>query len=396
MLLKPDETRAARGEFASLAEAEAWLGGWQEAIGSVSRTELAEAILDAERAYEQFPELAVRFPRRALLRHFRTAAAALPDAEAVPLLLLCAAAEPSDAASLAGLFERAARAGGSAALLPVLRLFRPHADLGWEEIGPAVTALTEGGAGAAAILESIGEVIGGAEDSPATAAVLGRVLAPLLSAEPAAIDPAALARGAAGARRRLAEAAMDHCEEGWRRETLALAERLRARLRPPARPPGGTPVAWPPGEVGLPSFLAQWPDLAIEVPAGQLYTRYAVLGPDGALRAERHAGGAFCYGPHLNLPAGRYRVRIDGEAASGAEYVARITHSLGDRGPATVCEKRYVRQSRIVGVIAELAFASDIALRNFEVVVDVASPSAALAIASIAIKADRLHPDPED
>jgi hypothetical protein len=156
-------------------------------------------------------------------------------------------------------------------------------------------------------------------------------------------------------------------------------------------------VAWPPGEPGLPSFLAQWPDLAIEVPARQLYTRYAVLDPDGALRAERHAGGAFCYGPYLNLPAGRYRVRIDGEAASGAEYVARITRSLGDRGPAPVCERRYVRQSRVVGVIAELAFASDIALRNFEVVVDVASPSAAaFAIASVTIKADRLRPDPED
>jgi hypothetical protein len=395
--LKPDEARAARDEFASLTEAESWLGGLQEAIGSLSRTELAEAILSVERTYEQFPELAVRFPRRAVLRHFRTAAAALPDAEAVPLLLLCAAAEPSDAISLAGLLERAARAGGSAALFPLLRLFQPYTDLGWEEIGPAVTALAEGGAGAAALLESVGEILGGTEHSPATAAALGRVLAPLLSLEPTVINPAALARGAAGARRRLAEAAVDCCDEERGRRTLALAERLRARLRPPARPPGGTPVAWPPGEPGLPSFLAQWPDLAIEVPARQLYTRYAVLDPDGALRAERHAGGAFCYGPYLNLPAGRYRVRIDGEAASGAEYVARITRSLGDRGPAPVCERRYVRQSRVVGVIAELAFASDIALRNFEVVVDVASPSiAAFAIASVAITADRLRPDPED
>jgi hypothetical protein len=395
--LRPDERRAAPGEFASLAEAEAWLDGLRQTIGSLPHTEFIETIMRVERVYDQFPELAAAFPRHVWLRRFRAVADTLPDAEALPLLLLCAAAEPSQSASRAGLFERAARAGGGATLLPLLRLFRRYRDLGWEEIGPAVTVLAGSGADDAVLLESVGEILGGAEPPPEAAAALGRILAPRLFPEPpAALDPAALARAAAGARRRLAEAAAGDHDAPQRRKLLARAERLKARLQPPLQPSGAACLVRSSGALDFPSFLAQWPDLAIEVPACQLYTRYAVLDRDGVLRAERHAAGAFCYGPYLNLPAGRYCLRIDGEADSGAEYVVRATHTLADRGPVLIDERRYVRQRRITGAIAELAFASDIALRDFEVVVDVASPSAAFAIVSVIITADRLRPDPKD
>jgi hypothetical protein len=391
--------RTGGGEFSSLAEAQAWLAAVPQAIGTLSQTQLAGTVLRIEGAYDQFPELLARFPRRALLRHVR-AAAALSDSEAVPLLLLCAAAEPSDSASLAGLFERAARAHGSAALLSLVRLFRRHVDLGWEAIGPAVAALGADEAGTAAILAILSEILGGAGDPPEGAAELGRVLAPLLVAEPeaepsAAIDPAILAHAAAGARRHLAEAPAEDGEAARRHDWLALAARLQARLRPPERPPGAARPAWPSGEIGFPSFLAQWPELAIEVPAGQLDARYAVLGADGVLRAARHEAGAFCSGPYLNLPAGRYRVRIAGEAAAGAEYSVQAACRLGERAAAPLCERRYAPDGPIVGPLAELDFTSDVALRDFQVVVSVASPSAALAIASLTITADRLRPDPE-
>jgi|GEM_PF-3138457 hypothetical protein len=385
---------AATDEFPSLADAQAWLKDLPQTIGSLPRAELAEAILKSERAYEQFPELAIAFPRRALLRHLRAAAAALPEAEAVPLLLLCAAAEPSDSASLAALFERAARTDGGACVRPLLRLFRRYRKLGWEEIGPAAAALVERQAGAASILEILRKIADGGGDPPEDAE-LGRLLAPLLAGPSATVDPAALLRTAAAARRHLAAAEADDTGAARRRQALALAARLRVRLRPPGRPADRERFEWPRGEIGFPAFIAQWPQLAIAIPACQLYTGYAALGADGILRAERHAGAAFCYGPYLNLPAGRYRVRIDGEAGIGAEYLVEAVRSLADRGPVPVCNRRYAQPNGSAGVIAELAFTSTIALRNFEVVVRVTSPSTAFAIAGLTITADRLQADPE-
>jgi hypothetical protein len=394
IILHADEERAVTGEFRSLAEAEAWLGGLQQAIGSIPRTEFAQVITRLECAYDQFPELVDLFPRHALFRHFRAVAATLPDAQALPLLLLCAAADPSDRAALAGLFERAARSNGGTFLPPAVALFRRYVDLGWQELGPAVAALVEQRSGAAVILATLAEIVQ-AERPPESVAELGRALASLLANEAPAIDPAALVQAVNAARRHLAAAAAGAGDAAQRRKLLARVEHVKSRLRPPPPSSGAAHAAWPTGEIGFASFMAQWPDLAIEVPAGQLYTRYAALGPDGVLRAERHTGESFCYGPYLNLPAGRYCVRIIGEAAAGAEYSARITHSLADCGPAPVCERRYRQPSRVSGVIAELAFASDIELRGFEAVVNVTSPSAALAVAAITINADRLQPDPD-
>jgi hypothetical protein len=384
-------------DFPSLADVQAWLAALPEAIGSLSGTELAEAIPRVERAYERFPELAAQFPRRTLLRRLRAAAATLPDTAAVPLLLLCAAAEPADPACRTALFERAARAHGGALLLALVRLFRSYTAVGWEEIGPAVAALSAEGAGARTILEILSEILDDAGNRPEDAAGLGRVLAPLLASEPAAIEPAALARAAAGARRRLGEASAGAGEAPRRHALAALAERVKARLGPPAWPrEDKARPARPGGETAFPSFVAQWPELAIEVPAAQLHADHAVLGADGVLRAGRHGAGAFCCGPRLNLPAGRYRIRIVGEAGAGAEYSMEILCRLGERATVPLCEGRYVRDGPIAGTLAELAFASDIALRDFQVVVRVRSPAAAFALASLAITADRLRPDPED
>jgi hypothetical protein len=260
------------------------------------------------------------------------------------------------------------------------------------------------------ILETVGAVLDGTGPLPEDAE-FSRVLTPLLFAEaPAAIDFAALMRGAAAARRRLSPAVKTPLDplppraggegekesEEERRQVLALAGRLKARLQPPPRPAGTARFDRLGGEIGFPAFVAQWPDLAIEVPARQLHTHYGALDSDGTLRAERHAARAFCYGPYLNLPAGRYRVGIVGEADAGAEYVAQVRHCPQPDRPALLGERRYVRSSRTIGVVAELAFASDRELRDFEVVVNVASSSVAFAIAAVTIAADRLRSDPED
>jgi hypothetical protein len=384
-------------EFSSLAEAQEWLAAVPQAITSLSRAELAATIPRIERTYDQFPELLGPFSRRALLRQFRTVADALSDAEAVPLLLLCAAAEPSDPIALAFLFERAARAQGSASLLALVRLFQPYVALGWETIGPAMAALGAQGTDAAAILEILSQILGGTEASFESAAALGRVLAPLLLAEPlAAIDPARLAQTATGARRHLAKAPAGDGGAVRGHDWLALAERLKARLQPPSPPPGTAPPAWPSGEIGFASFLAQWPELAIAVPAAALQAGHAALGADGVLRAARPETGPFCSGPCLNLPAGRYRVRIEGEAAAGAEYGVEATCRLSERAAAPLCARCYAPDGPIAGTLAELVFVSDTALRDFQVVVSVAGPSAAFAITSLAIIADHLRPDPQD
>lgn len=402
------EGRARRAEFTSRAEAQAWLAEAARAIGALPRAQFAATFLRIESAYEQFPELEAALPRRALFRQLRAGAAGLPDAEALALLLLCAAAEPSDGASLAALFERAALAGGSAGALAVARLFRPYVALGWRELAPAVAALSAGGAGDA-IPAILSEVLGGAGCPPRDAAELGRVLAPIAGGEGfAAAAPAALARAAAGARRAL-EAAdlgpaplppvarqLGDAEEAPRERWMALAGRLKERLRPPPRLEAKAPAAWPIGEVGFASFLGQWPDLAIKVPACQLYTRYADLDADGVLRAERHAGAAFCYGPYLNLPAGRYRVRLLGEAGAGADYRVEAFRRPEEGGPVPVCERLYVREAPIAGAIAEFTFESDLELRDFEVVMRVTSPSAAVAVVALAITGEGLRPDLED
>lgn len=404
--LAAGEEHAAGGDFAGLAEAQAWLAALPQAVGALCGDKLAAAVRRLDRAYERFPELEAACPRPALLRRMRAAAAALPDAEAVAALLLCAAVEPADHAALAALFERAARARGGTALPALVRLFRPHVALGWRDLGPAITALIARGAGAAAVLDLLSALLGGAGCAAQEAAELGAALAPLLaSAAPAATAPAVLARAAAGARRHFDEAGRrgappsrtDRENAAARRERwLASAERLRARLRPPARQEDEPAAAWPTGEVGFASFLAQWGALTITVPACQLSTRYAALDAEGVLRAGRHDGAPFCCGPYLTLPAGRYRVRLVGEAGAGADYRVEARGRPEGGGAAPLAKERYARAEPVAGVLAELAFDSAVELRDFEVVLRVASPSVAVALAALVVSGDRLQTDLED
>ncbi|HZU87769.1 MAG TPA: hypothetical protein VE993_00795 [Stellaceae bacterium] len=392
--LKQEKGRLAAGEFVSLAEAQAWLAALRETIGSAARAELAEIFMLLERAYDQFPELAVTFPRGALFRYFRAVAAALPDIAALPLLLLCAAAEPSDSASLADLFERAARSDSGASLHSVLQLFRQYVDLGWKELGPAVVALIERRAEAGVILGIASEILKRNERPPEGTAELSRALAPLLFGDrTTAIAAAGLVQTAAAARRRLAAAAAGDSDAVQRQRLLMLAERLRMWLRPPARPSGDARLGWPHGETGFPSFVAQWPDLAIEVPARQLCTSYAVLGADGVLRAERHTGEAFCHGPYLNLPAGRYRIRIIGEAGADAEYIVQIVKYWENGWSAIICTDKYVQSSTIFGIIADLVFSSDDEMHDLEVVVKVLNTEVEFSVGSIKICTDHLRRD---
>lgn len=384
----------AKGEFASPEAAEAWLAGVPQNLAQTPRSAVAGLVLGIEAAYDAFPEIELACPRRTILRHLRSAAAALPEAEALALLLLCAAADPSDRAALATLFESAARAEAGRALLPILGLFRGCPALGWDELAPAWAALVAGAAEDRVLLAAAAAMI--ETDLPREGLdEIGRVLAPLLCrGTPERFPAPALLRGAAIARRHLAVAANEADDAGNDKEILAIAARLRTRLLPLLSTESAAAIAWPRGDLSFPSFLAQWPDLALEVPARRLYTRYAALGADGVLRASRHKGETFCYGPYLNLPAGQYRVEVIGAAGPGADYTVAITRYVVD-GPSPAVSRRFLLETATDGTIADLSFASAIEVSNFELVVTVASPAAEFAISAVRITAERLRDDPD-
>jgi glycosyltransferase involved in cell wall biosynthesis len=175
------------------------------------------------------------------------------------------------------------------------------------------------------------------------------------------------------------------------------ADPLPVSAAPPAEPDAARPPRLPArdaaksGHISFPRFLAQWRELAVDVPPACLRTDYAVLTSAGVLRADRHPGGIFCYGPHFNLPAGRYRVQAIGNAGDGAEYRVQMVRRPEGRPAEVVCERSYSRCAAVSGTLAELACECETELRNLEIVVKVISPEAEFCLASIRISADRLR-----
>lgn len=389
---EPERVTASPAAFASPEAAQAWLVRVPQELADWTPDRFPLLFCRIEEAYDRFPEIELARPRRAVLRSLRHAAAALPQGDALRLLLLCAAADPFDPAALATLFESAARHEGGGALPEIVRLFRGCPAAGWEELAPAWSALVESAAEDRVKVAAAIEII--EADLPREALEeIWRVIRPGLShANAGTEDAAPRLRGLAGARRHLAAAAMELDDRRPDPELLAIASRLRGRLAPPISGVPETPSAWPTGDLSLPAFLAQWPDLALEIPARRLYTSYASLDRDGVLRASRHAGKNFCYGPYLNLPAGRYRVEVIGAAGPGADYTVAVTRLVVE-DPSPAALQRIQRNSAVTGSIAELSFDSAIELTQFEVNVTVASPEVEFSIAAIRITADRLRQD---
>jgi hypothetical protein len=206
--------------------------------------ELIDTLDRVDRAYQEFPELALERPRSSLAP---LAMLLLDQIVREPLCAPGQRAEPSPAAEVSSLVRRSR-------------------DLRWDALEPVVSVLRRQGR-ADTSLEIISAVLDRAafidEES---AAGFGELLKDLLADEhPLEIDSGALVGLLRSARCRLKSPASGRQEPGAKEARLTLAERLRAQ--PPPAPPQPHPDrAWPSGQLSFDEFLLQWP-CEIELPA---------------------------------------------------------------------------------------------------------------------------------
>jgi len=254
-------------EFASLPLARAYIDSFRERTGLFDARELIDAIARLDRAYNDFPELAVDRPRGELLAGLRSAAQDMPDETAIPLLMFCVELNPSYSSSVTSLLERIARSASLPSLAPVLRMLCRARELRWHAIKPMVELLRQQGRAETA-LKVISEVLDSVKFSKdESAADLGNVLIDVLSDEhPIGINSRALAEVARSARRRLSRLPPRRNEERSRAALLLMAERLAAILSP-ARLDHPPDLAWPSGRMSFGEFVLQWP-CEVELPTG--------------------------------------------------------------------------------------------------------------------------------
>jgi hypothetical protein len=231
------------GELASLSLARAYIDAARERAGSLGARELIDTLDRVDRAYQEFPELALERPRSSL-------------APLVMLLLDQIVREP--------LYPPGQRAelSPTAEVSSLVRRFRA---LPWDAIEPVVGVLRQQGR-----TDTILEIISAVLDHPTVfdkehAAGLGELLADLLADEhPLKIGRDGLTEFVHAARRRLRQLPRSRHQAGSREALLAMAERLWASPPPPPRPHPGR--AWPSGRLSFDEFLLQWP-CEIELPA---------------------------------------------------------------------------------------------------------------------------------
>lgn len=231
------------GELASLSLARAYIDAAREGVGSLGARELIDTLDRVDRAYQEFPELAVERPRSSV-------------ASLVMLLLDQLVREP-----LCPPGQRA-ELSPTAEVSSLVRRFR---ELRWDAIEPVVGVLRQQGR-----TDTILEIISTVLDHPTffdkkSAADLGELLADLLADEhPLKIGRDGLTEFVHSARRRLKQLPRSRHQAGSREALLAMAERLWASPPPPPRPHPGR--AWPSGRLSFDEFLLQWP-CEIEFPA---------------------------------------------------------------------------------------------------------------------------------
>ena len=230
-------------ELASLSLARAYIDAAREGVGSLGARELIDTLDRVDRAYQEFPELAVEGPRSSV-------------ASLVMLLLDQLVREP-----LCPPGQRA-ELSPTAEVSSLVRRFR---ELRWDAIEPVVGVLRQQGR-----TDTILEIISAVLDHPTffdkeSAAGLGELLADLLADEhPLKIGRDGLTEFVHSARRRLKQLSRSRHQAGSREALLAMAERLWASPPPPPRPHPGR--AWPSGRLSFDEFLLQWP-CEIEFPA---------------------------------------------------------------------------------------------------------------------------------
>jgi hypothetical protein len=316
-----------------VADANQWLRAAPRRLAGLAGEQLIDTVARIDEAYEQFPELEIDIPRRALVDELR---ALLDDAggqAALPPLMACAALDPAPAAELvAALLDGMVRAGHAEASARAMAILMRRRGIAGDEIASAVAELCRQGHVPTAL--ALTAQARGAGDRGVVAVALGAGLKRLLFAgEDAAIDPSGLARTILSARHRVQRSTRPRPKDrpGPRSPTprlLELAERVAAKLpRQPVSPPpvAATTAPWRTGRLGFAEFAAQWPEIcgvAIDwLPAMRV----------GRAGERRHAGicakpgeaGHLVYGPYVRLGAGDYRVRVHWRAGRPTRHVPR-------------------------------------------------------------------------
>jgi hypothetical protein len=253
-------------EFASLSVARAYVDTVQENIRSLGEGELIEALERLDRAYNEFPELELDFPRSELLEDLRCAAESMPDQTGLLLLVYCVATSPYCSPSLASLAEKMIKEDDSPWLSAILRLLHGR-EVCWRAIESIVTHLWRQGR-QNAVVQPISEVLGHTKFiNEASSAEFGNILKGLLGNQHGlGIDSALLAQTVRSAWRRLSYTFPVRNETGSRAVLLATAERLSHTLSS-ARLSPYSDLGWPSGRMSFDEFLLQWP-CEIELPVG--------------------------------------------------------------------------------------------------------------------------------
>ena len=257
--------QAPADEFASPAVARAYIDTARERISAFAVHEVIDVLERLDRAYREFPELALDRPRGELLERLRSAARDMPDRTAIPLLMYCAASDPSCSSSVTSLLEKLARSNDLPSLASVLRLLCRSRRLRWGTIKPIVNFLLQAGRTNTS-LHVISQLLDFVKfENKDAASDVGDILICFLSdTHPLGIDSGALAATARSARRRLNQPLLRPNEGGSRRVLLAMAERF-LDISSPATPDPHPRPAWPSGRMSFDAFLLQWP-CEIELP----------------------------------------------------------------------------------------------------------------------------------
>jgi len=252
--------------FCSLALGRAYIDSVQHSVSSLEGGDLIDALGRLDNAYDEFPELELERPRRAVLEGLQSTAQDLPDRAAIPLLMYCAAAGPSYSSALASLVEIIVKSDFHPVLPAVLRSSCRDREFCWGAIEQVINVLRQRGR-EETVLQLISEALRCTKFSKdEDAANAGEVLKRLLGdPDRLGIDSAVLARAVRSARDRLTRPSLGQNEAPPREALLTTAERLRPALSPP-RLAAHFDLGWPSGRMSFNEFLLQWP-CEVELPA---------------------------------------------------------------------------------------------------------------------------------
>ena len=251
--------------FGSLVLARTYVDAVRQCVVQLVDGELIDALERLDRAYDEFPELELDRPCRAVLEGLQSTAAGLTDRAAIPLLMYCVAAGPPDSSALAVLVAKIIESDFRPLLSAVLRPLCQGREFCWTAIEPILSMLRQRdrpGTGLQLIAQLLG-CANAAKDKNASG--VGDVLKGLLrDRQPLETDSAVLARAVGAARRRLRATPLDPSRPASPDALLATAERLRSTLSPTRLGPHPD-LGWPSGRLSFDEFLLQWP-CKVELP----------------------------------------------------------------------------------------------------------------------------------